>query len=90
MDDSLVIAPASATFWRILPPTSSARRRSHRALVLGRGLEPLILSETASKTVASANFATRAIGFSILDCRFSIGSGKCGFVVPESNRETIG
>ena len=38
----------------------------------GRGLEPLRISPPDPKSGASANFATLAIGFLILDLRFAI------------------
>lgn len=54
-------------------------------LVLGTGLEPAILSETASKTVVSANSTTRAMG-RIFRPELASGAGSGARL----NRERIG
>jgi hypothetical protein len=53
-----------------------------RSSVPGRGLEPLRISPPDPKSGASANFATLAIGFLILDLGFPIANraiGSTGF-----------
>src|SRR5437899_8331186 len=49
----------------------------------GRGFEPLRISPPDPKSGASANFATLAIGFLILDLRFAIARSS-GFEPPQA------
>ena len=52
--------------------------RWYRVEMPGRGLEPLRISPPDPKSGASANFATLAIGFLILDLRFAIANRAAG------------